>query len=316
METIYHYCSLDTFMQVIGNKTIRLSDLDKTNDYMEKRWGIELLQEVLNKELIQNSINMNLEENYWYSEDVHNHVGQLSKEINGYLSHQTLISCFSLENDQLGQWRAYGQDGVGMAVGFNYNYLKRLLKGYNEILIDKVVYKKHGQEKLIREKMFVPAMEGMWNMFQEDLVKCSDDFSTYFVEEFDCFCEKLDRDTEKVFTFLKNPAFAEEKEVRIVFNTGIHNEIESKYMKEKLNQQLEIGKNKEIILKPIQHQARGNKMVAYADLCFENCISSGIIKEVVIGPKSKVSESDVRQLLLSKGFDDDISIMTSKASYQ
>ena len=39
MSNIYHYCSLDTFAQIIKNKTIRLSDLNKTNDYMEKKWG-------------------------------------------------------------------------------------------------------------------------------------------------------------------------------------------------------------------------------------------------------------------------------------
>lgn len=38
-KSIYHYCSLETFSQIIKNKTIRLSDLNKTNDYMEKKWG-------------------------------------------------------------------------------------------------------------------------------------------------------------------------------------------------------------------------------------------------------------------------------------
>lgn len=44
----------------------------------------------------------------------------------------------------------------------------------------------------------------------QDAVRCSDDYNEYFVEEFDCFCEYLD-DVEKVFPFLKNPAFEEEK---------------------------------------------------------------------------------------------------------
>lgn len=33
IDIIYHYCSLETFVQIIKNKTIRLSDLNKTNDY-------------------------------------------------------------------------------------------------------------------------------------------------------------------------------------------------------------------------------------------------------------------------------------------
>jgi hypothetical protein len=316
MGLIYHYCSLETFTQIIKNKTIRLSDLDKTNDYMEKRWGIELLQEALKKELENNSISMDLQEDYWYSDDAHNHIEQLNNDINLYLNHQTLIACFSLEKDQLSQWRAYGQDGEGMAIGFDYDCLKRLLKDQKELLISNVAYKKDDQEKLIRKKMFMPALEYMRDMFQRESVRCSDDFNTYFVEEFDCFCEVLDTITEQVFTFLKNPAFEEEKEVRIVYNTGIYDEIETRDLGEILSRKLEVGKNKELILQPIQHQVKGNKLVAYTDLNFKNCIASGIIKEIVIGPKSKVSEKDANQFLLSNGFWDDIWVRNSKASYR
>lgn len=50
-KSIYHYCSLETFSQIVKNKTIRLSDLNKTNDYMEKKWGKDLLYGVLCDEL-------------------------------------------------------------------------------------------------------------------------------------------------------------------------------------------------------------------------------------------------------------------------
>ena len=54
------------------------------------------------------------------------------------------------------------------------------------------------------------------NMFAQDAVRCSDDYNEYFVEEFDCFCEYMD-DAERLFPFLKNPAFEEEKEIRYYF---------------------------------------------------------------------------------------------------
>lgn len=69
-KSIYHYCSLETFSQIVKNKTIRLSDLNKTNDYMEKKWGKDLLYGVLCDELKKNGIDMNLKENYWYSDNV------------------------------------------------------------------------------------------------------------------------------------------------------------------------------------------------------------------------------------------------------
>jgi len=45
---------------------------------MEKRWGVELLQEALKRELENNSISMNLQQNYWYSDTAHNHIEQLN----------------------------------------------------------------------------------------------------------------------------------------------------------------------------------------------------------------------------------------------
>lgn len=108
METIYHYCLLDTFIQIIKNKTLRLSDLNKTNDYMEKKWGIDFLYYVLCEELQNKGIQMNLRETYWYNGNAHTHLEQLENDIKLYLNHQTLITCFSKEKDMLSQWRAYG----------------------------------------------------------------------------------------------------------------------------------------------------------------------------------------------------------------
>ena len=42
------------------NKCIRLSDLNKTNDYMEKRWSKKYIKEVLKEELNNYNINLNL----------------------------------------------------------------------------------------------------------------------------------------------------------------------------------------------------------------------------------------------------------------
>lgn len=283
---------------------------------MEKKWGMQLLQETLREELEHNGINMDLQEPYWYSDEARNHIEQLINDISQYLMHQSLITCFSLEKDLLSQWRAYGKDGEGVAIGFDFNYLKKLLKGQKRVFVDKVIYSKSSQEDAIRTKMFVPALNYMRNMFENDKVKCSEDFNEYFIEEFDCFCEVLDVTTEDVFALLKNSAFSEEKEVRIVYNTGIYKEIETNDLKEMLNEEIHVGKKRELVITPIQYQVKENKLVAYADMNFENCISNGIIKEIVIGPKAKISEVDIRQFLLTCKFEDDILITKSSASYR
>ena len=35
-EAVYHYCSVETFLKIIQRKTLRLSDIGKSNDYEER----------------------------------------------------------------------------------------------------------------------------------------------------------------------------------------------------------------------------------------------------------------------------------------
>lgn len=37
-DTIYHYCSLSTFLTIIDKKTLRLSNVLKSNDYLERKY--------------------------------------------------------------------------------------------------------------------------------------------------------------------------------------------------------------------------------------------------------------------------------------
>ncbi len=313
MDLIYHYCSLDTFIQIIKYKTIRLSDLNKTNDYLEKKWGLNLVRDSLIEELKNNNITMDIDEDYWYSESAHNHIEQLNNDLNMFLNHQTLISCFSLDGDQLGQWRAYAQDGAGVAIGFDYEMFKKMLKGKENLLIDKVIYHEAKQKNLIRENMFSPAVDYIRDGYKLQKNDC--EFNDYFIEEFDTFCEILDVPTEIVFTLMKNPAFKEEKEVRIIYNTGIHEEMDESDLLEIINKELKFGKREKLTLSPIQYMLRNNKLVAYADLSFESCINNGIIKKVMIGPKCKASIHDIYCLMVANNFREFYNIEPSSASY-
>lgn len=316
MSVIYHYCSLNTFTQVIKNKTIRMSDLNKTNDYLEKAWGKRFLYDTLCEELDKNNIAMNLNENYWYSDEAHTHLEQLQNDIDRILKHQTLITCFSKDSDKLSQWRAYADDGLGIAIGFDYDAMKKLVKNSLDLYIGEVIYQKEKQRKLIKEKVYKPAFQYMRNLFEQDRVRVSDIFETFFVEEFDVFCEVLDI-SEQIFCFLKNPAFEEEHEVRMVYNTGIYEEIEMQDLRKHMLVPHEFGNNRrKLILQPMQVQEKRGKLVTYADLCFEQCIQDGIIKEIIIGPKSSVTEHDIFQILCVNGFEDDVIIRKSVASYQ
>lgn len=70
------------------------------------------------------------------------------------------------------------------------------------------------------------------------------------------------------------------------------------------------------MLQPISFQFKNNKLVSYADLSFANMIQNGIIKEVVIGPKPDIRKEDLYYYMIANGYETDVEIRKSDASYR
>lgn len=45
-EIIYHYCTLSTLESILSNRTLRLSDITKSNDSAELTWLLQWIQPV------------------------------------------------------------------------------------------------------------------------------------------------------------------------------------------------------------------------------------------------------------------------------
>lgn len=101
IDTLYHYCSVESFHAIISGKTIRLSDLSSSNDSQEGNYGIGLLCKELQKR-------------YGYLESPANMILNL-------IASQVRAGgfCMSAKCDFLSQWRGYANDGHGFAIGFN-----------------------------------------------------------------------------------------------------------------------------------------------------------------------------------------------------
>ncbi|MBN7576342.1 hypothetical protein C1H57_15155 [Clostridium sp. 2-1] len=319
LESIYHYCSADTFMSIIQNKTLRLSDLNKTNDYMEKRWANKFIVSLLQEKLNEYGIDMKLEEDYWYDEESNSHLQYYKKEVERVLYDESpvLITCFSEGKDILSQWRAYGQDGTGVTIGFNYKVIN-LLNDKKDMVVKNVIYKENKQKEKLGQ-LIESVIIYIQNMFEEDNVRISDDFNVYFKEEFDAFCEVLVDYIGEISCIIKNPAFSEEKEVRIIYNPKLPNreilgDIQLNEAKDYFEKIKEIDEYK---IKPLKFNYRNNQLVAYCDIDFSGLIDKPIINEITIGPKSQLKESDIYYFLLANGFDaNNISITKSEATYR
>lgn len=313
MSAIYHYCSVDVMYSIISNKCIRLSDLNKTNDYMEKKWALNIFYDALNEELIDQGITVDLSEKCFYKEGINTHLEYLVNFVKEYVfcSNPILIACFSKKGDKLSQWRAYGDDGYGVSIGFNYDKLQQLETG--NIKIKNVIYQKAKQKKEIKKYIRL-SISHMKKLFKDWPVKIFNDFNEYFIEEFDAFCEVLVDYMDYVSCYIKNPAFAEEEEVRIIYSPYIDVEMDDKDIKRYFHQTTKVGR---YCLDSVKYYIKNKQLVAYADLYFDKLIDDNIILEIILGPKSKLTENDVFLFLLSNDFNaDKIKISRSTATYR
>lgn len=108
---------------------------------------------------------------------------------------------------------------------------------------------------------------------------------------------------------MKNGAFREEDEVRIIFapefgfDIGNGYEVEAKI---KGTTKLNLGK--------IDYQVKGDKLVPFVDMNFRKAIADGLIRKIIIGPKAGVNEDELQNYLWYRGFDN-IDIKKANASY-
>lgn len=115
-HVLYHYCSLDSFFNIIKNKCFWLSHPKFMNDLSEYTYSRNLL--------------MNFVDNY---NEQNNKSSKLITKIKERLKNFESLTddpdynklpffcCFSKKNDCLPMWKFYGGDNVGISIGLEYN---------------------------------------------------------------------------------------------------------------------------------------------------------------------------------------------------
>ncbi|WP_082851044.1 MULTISPECIES: DUF2971 domain-containing protein [unclassified Sulfitobacter] len=106
---LYHYCSTPTGLAIFQRRTFRLSALSAANDSLEGR----VLGRVFSQLLTESDLPREV-------------VDVISVIVEGYAdSTEGFALCLSENGDLLSQWRAYAQDGLGIAIGFSSDWLTK-----------------------------------------------------------------------------------------------------------------------------------------------------------------------------------------------
>lgn len=287
-DILYHYCSNATFLSIVESDSIRLSDLSLSNDSQEGRWVRKVFEE------------------YCTSHGVaRHHLDTALGDFDGLLGFIGAVGfCMSEREDALSQWRAYADDGYGMAIGFptsNFCSLREAQSGESwGFTLNRIAYGAAEQQAAISKtaskiKWYID--NGSLKPQHLPLIGLSSDDEINKIK-------KLRNDMLFSYLFflpdlytIKNPAFSEEAEWRLIsIFTG----------KE--------GPGSPGDLNSMNYRSLRDRIVPFRDLPLHHEGQSPI-KRVVLGPRNITPISVVKGFLAKHGHED-VEVIPSTASYR
>lgn len=299
-KTLYHYCSTETFFNIVKTNSVWLSDIEKSNDsleleYLKKEYGRWVQAACM--VFAENHTEKNID----YDKDRLNALKGVLSDVSSLALTKTWVFCLSEKGDLLSQWRGYADDGYGISIGFDTKYLMRSLASIssNELIpemlfvLSKINYSKKQMEATV-EDLIVPLK----------CVKC---------DTIDEFQKKLTEPLikiEELAPFYKNDSFKEEKEWRIACSSFI----------DKFCSYMNISKTNEMVsLSNFSYLHLNKKLVSHFELTFLEF--KKVVKEIILGPKCNITVEELRHFLISIGLlndinDNTINIRKSCSSYR
>jgi hypothetical protein len=282
-SSLYHYTDMQGLTGILTNEEIWFTDYRHVNDPKELLHGIALAKAILQRRVKEGGF-----------------VKFLYRWIDDLLTQKTFgrgleffIACFSRERDELGQWRAYADDGRGVAIGFSpkmfeANEAKNTDPSKN-LFVGPVFYK-DSQTRARHTK----GLDEAASTLDAALI-----YAHRHLRDKAIGMEFLSRLARAVVATpllwnaltCKHSGYANESEVRLII-LG-----EKKKFKGKISKRIRKGKVVPYIPRRLPLRERGN------------------ITGIVIGPAApKSAERDIRKLLKSLGLD--VPIRRSKIPYR
>ncbi|MFN3784636.1 MAG: DUF2971 domain-containing protein [Spirosomataceae bacterium] len=279
-DVVYHYTSFNTINEIFKSNSLRACDLKRLNDKKEYKIWFDIFDLVF--------------ERFQQKEDILTFEAFLMKikqTIESYKDYDCYVTCLSKERDLLSQWRAYGDNGQGIAIAFDVNELKDCLYKFNEGDFNLL----HGYLEYNYDIVYKDLIEIITKLLRNFVL------SNLSVDEYFNRVDNLkhyDDTTRRLFMRmqdLKDSSFFEEKEYRLFWL-----------------------QHKKDPIKNISTFERNKRIVPFVDLKFGD--TKIPIKEIILGPcltEKEEKKENIIEVLERYGYDiSTITISESKLPYR
>ncbi|MFD0762847.1 DUF2971 domain-containing protein [Lutibacter aestuarii] len=299
LNILYHYTDLSGLKGIIENQSFFSSNSAYLNDKKEFHYGVDLFKSAISNYNILNE----------YQKKI---INEIRKELDNKLESYHFVTCFSLEGDLLSQWRAYADDGKGIAIGFD---LKNLVEAFNPKASGMLIEYNDQTQKQAVDKIVQTTVS-----FYESKLSLLESINQEHL--YDVIAQEANEIFNKYIGQFKHSSFKEEREYR--FDLSIDNDINKArelsyrvssnnllvpflHLKTNLQEELESRKKSypeepiDVSLKKIKHKV---KLLP--------------IKKLIIGPSLdfELNKKSIIGFLKKNGYSENIEINQSKVPYR
>lgn len=199
---LFHYTSHTALHSIVENKTIRLTHAYYLNDSNEILFAIRSFELLLDSH--------HKKERSLKRADF---IIKLKEWLGGFKDNAHYIFVFSLSKhiNLLSQWRAYTPHGSGISFGFEVESLKKWCERKDLDLVE-CIYTREEREKVLNDEILriFALYDSKFSIFDENFVSSNCEYLD--------FMNSLAEPLLKLFCRIKDPAFKEEGEWRLISN--------------------------------------------------------------------------------------------------
>jgi len=289
-ETLYHYCSMASFYAIAQSRSIWLSSLLQTNDFLEGKLVARALERVAATDNLNPPDVLSLMDMFRGIESIF----------------EGLALCLSEEPDLLSQWRGYASDANGVAIGFAGSYLIKLgdanrSRSDESFVVTKVEYDQKSHDDRVRPAYLIAKEKILRGAFKGDAGLASGLLGSMTEESWREEIEARKEAHKELYYSLtpliddiyrlKSAAFSEEKEWRLLTHTSDDQYAHSSY------------------------RVNGDRLIPYVvyELTRQGELEPFV--EVILGPRNRTPLKVVEKYLRAIGFAN-TKVRASSASYR